>query len=302
MGGDSAEHPQGGTWWGLSALQASELQPPCRQLCTPQAPGPATPAREPGLCQAGGSVPRWEGGEARKHRVLRAGRRVITLKPDAWKQQGQPPSSGRATGRKVITVRKQALDAGRGFNPVHIPGGWAQPARPRHAPHGAQPGRSFTLFSDVAALRVFFQQTCLACCVCLIINEWPSSSAPIASGALETELFPALGPVSGTGSKDSLGKARCPPAWSPPPHCQPLGPRPLAPLLALRSPREGQLPPNNDPSSGRLFRPPGLAGDGLLRVARTFLLFGRHQAQVRPWEWPSFGGPLFQVSAHTPSQ
>lgn len=112
------------------------------------------------------------------------------------------------------------------------------------------------------------------------------------------ELFPTRGPVSGTGSKDSLWKARCPLAWSPPPHSHPLGPRPPAPP----QPQGGPAAPNDRPSSRRLFRPLGLAGDGPLRVARTFLLSGRHQAWVRPWERPAFGGPLFQVSTHTPSQ
>lgn len=138
----------------------SELQPSCPQVCTLQAPGPTARAWEPGLCQAGGCVPCWEGGEARKHRVLRAGSTVIALEPDAWKRQGQPASSGGAAGRKVITVRKQALDASRGFNPVHIPGGRAPPAAPRHAPHGAQPaqpGWSFPRLSDVSVADV--------CCV-----------------------------------------------------------------------------------------------------------------------------------------
>lgn len=78
-------------------------------------------------------------------------------------------SPGKAAGRKVITVRKQVLDAGRGFNPAHRPGSRAETARPGACP-AAHSLDSFTLFYDVATLKVFFQQTHPACASCLRLN------------------------------------------------------------------------------------------------------------------------------------
>lgn len=105
--------------------------------------------REPGLCQASCSVAPWEGGEARKHCVPRAGCKAVVLETAAWKFQGRPGSTGKAAGRKVITVRKQVLDAGRGSNPVHKRAR-TRPPRPAHS--------LVPLVFNIAAQRVFFQR------------------------------------------------------------------------------------------------------------------------------------------------
>lgn len=137
---------------------------PSRRVCTLQAPAPAAQARGPGLCQAGCSVARWEGGEARKHRVPRAGCKAIVLETDAWKYQGPPQSTGKAAGRKVVTVRKQVWTRA---GDLTLCTGPARPRPPRPAP---------------ALIRVSFQRCHMegvfpADASCLIINEPPVSSA-----------------------------------------------------------------------------------------------------------------------------
>lgn len=74
---------------------------------------------------------RWEGGEARKHRVPRAGCKAIVLETDAWKYQGQPRSTGKAAGRKVVTVRKQVWTRAGDLTLCTDP---ARPCPPRPAP------------------------------------------------------------------------------------------------------------------------------------------------------------------------
>lgn len=74
------------------------------------------------------------------------------------KQTLEIPRAGKATGRKVLAVRKQVLDVGRELNPGHRSG-----SRVRAA--GPQPDLDLTLRSDAITLKAFFRHVLLVASV-----------------------------------------------------------------------------------------------------------------------------------------
>lgn len=138
---------------------APERQPLTRQVCRLQAPAP-DPSGSPASARPVALWPAGEGGEARKHRVPRAGCKDIVLETDAWKYRGRPGAPGKPQeGRSLLSGSGFWTRAGD-LTPCASP-----------APRVPSPGPcSCPVVFDGAARRVLFQRAEAARCVCLIIN------------------------------------------------------------------------------------------------------------------------------------